>query len=475
MSEARIRPITGTHLYTLPRCAHAVSLDLHGDRALRRALREDEEFLLARGRDHEAEYVASLDWPEPDYLRGDFVAGAAATRALLESGVPGVLQAVLVAPTESGEAESGRSGRALETVGIPDLLRRVDGASALGDFHYQVGDVKSSSRPRGDQVLQLSLYAHLLALVQDRFATEGFLVMKDGREESIDLSDFRPAFEDALDRVRELRAQPALSRPFFAAACDHCSWSVVCTPELVERDDLSLVDGMTVGMRTMIETAGVATASKLARVQVARLARDTRIESAMVRRLVRAAKARLGGEPVAEKRRGSVDGDDIAFVHVLQDGFLDRALCFGALHVGQTGVVCSVVCPPSQELEWAAFEKLVSGVPPASRLAHHGRALRTWFARHGAHRDGAMAIEDRFVDVERRLRSAAHWPEPVHDFASLVRVGLGRDPHREGRVEAASMWGDEAALAAKMRQDLDDLKALVERWLRGAAELEVAE
>lgn len=141
------RPITGTHLYTLPRCARAVALEFHGDSSLRRALRDDEEFMLARGRAHEAEYVARLGWPEPAYQRGDFVAGAAATRALLASGAEGVLQGVLV------ELVDGRP----DLVGIPDLLRRADGASAFGDFHYEVGDVKSSSRPRGDQILQLSL------------------------------------------------------------------------------------------------------------------------------------------------------------------------------------------------------------------------------------------------------------------------------------------------------------------------------
>lgn len=462
MTAPRLRPITGTHLYTLPRCARAVALDIAGDRDLRRPLRDEEEFVLARGRAHEAEYVAGLGWTEPQYPRGDFLAGAAATREMLARGVDGVLQGVLAEPREG----------AADLVGIPDLLRREDGPSELGDFHYVVGDVKSSSRPRGDQILQLSLYAHLLAGVQGRFPAAGFLVMKDGREESIDLAAFRPAFADALDRVRAIRAEPDTARPFLSAACESCRWSTVCESELRSADDLSLVDGMTEGLRSMLETAGVRTARGLARAQVARLARDTHVEGALLRRLSRAAKARVQGAPLAERRPECGDENGIAILHLLRDEFRDRVLAFGALVESPSGPDFVAAIPPDRDLEWAAFERLVVALPPGVKLFHFGRTLRTWFARNAADRPGVLGIENRFVDCERRLRSAASWPEPITDLASLVRVGLGRDPHRAGRVAAAAMWDGaqaESRPCAKLQADLDDLHALVVRWLRGSA------
>ena len=80
------RPITGTHVYTMMKCPRAVALDLHEDRSRRRRLRDDEEFVLRRGREHEARVVAGLGWPEPEYDRGDFATGAAATAAMLADG-----------------------------------------------------------------------------------------------------------------------------------------------------------------------------------------------------------------------------------------------------------------------------------------------------------------------------------------------------------------------------------------------------
>ena len=55
-----MKPITGTHVYSLVSCPRRVALDLTGDRELRRPLRDGEEFVLARGRDHEDAFVADL-------------------------------------------------------------------------------------------------------------------------------------------------------------------------------------------------------------------------------------------------------------------------------------------------------------------------------------------------------------------------------------------------------------------------------
>src|SRR5690606_1033748 len=115
---AGARWITGSHVYGYPSCARAVALDLHGDRALRRPLREEEELVLQRGRDHAERIVATLGYATPRHPERDFEAGAAATRELLGQGVQGVLQGVLRNPTD-------------RRLGIADLLRREDGASEL--------------------------------------------------------------------------------------------------------------------------------------------------------------------------------------------------------------------------------------------------------------------------------------------------------------------------------------------------------
>lgn len=456
------RAITGTHLYTLPRCARAVALDLSAPKDDRRPNLPEEEFLLARGRAREADVVAELGWPEPQFPSGDFAAGARATSALLRAGVDGVLQGILI------DSADGRT----DLLGIPDLLRRVPGASALGDHHYEVGDVKSSIRPRGDQILQIAFYSHLLALVQDREPAEGFLLLRDGTEERIALADYRPAFEDALERVRGLRDDPDGVRPTYGPACKSCRWSNVCIPRMDAGDDLSLVDGMTEGLRTMFEIAGIRTGAALARANAATVARDTHVEPALVRRLVRAARARVARAAIPEERAGGFDVNRAAFVAVLTDAWFDRTVAIGVARRTGGRTHSRVALPRTRAEEWPTFLELVAELPADLPLLHLGRAVTAWFARHTEGRPEAAVFEKRWVDVERRLRCSAAWPRKILERACLVELGLARDPARAGRSGQAAMWaeaGDDAALRAKLEADLDDLAALTERWLAGAA------
>ncbi|HLU40408.1 MAG TPA: TM0106 family RecB-like putative nuclease, partial [Planctomycetota bacterium] len=238
-----MRRITGTTVYTYVACPRAAELDLHEDRSRRRALREAEELSRQRGRELEALRTAGLGYAEPSYERDDYGAGAAQTLALLRQGVAGVTQGVL--------ADGG-------FLGIPDLLRREPGASALGDFHYVVGDVKSSAGARADQALQVAFYARLLEKVQGRPPSYGFLWLKDGREQRLPLADLQPVLDDVLERIAELaaaRADARRERPFFQAGCRRCHWSDLCLAELRAREDLSLLAGMTRGLRATLEAA----------------------------------------------------------------------------------------------------------------------------------------------------------------------------------------------------------------------------
>ena len=92
-----------------------------------------------------------------------------------------------------------------DRLGLPDLMRRVDGASALGAHHYEVVDVKSSGRARSDQVLQVVFYSRLLARLQGRMPEHGALVLKDRSEQRFSVADFVHACEEVerdLERAR---------------------------------------------------------------------------------------------------------------------------------------------------------------------------------------------------------------------------------------------------------------------------------
>ncbi len=448
-----MKRITGTHLYTFLKCPRAVALDMHGDRDQRRPFTEAEEFSLQRGRDLESRIVADLEFVEPEYPQRDFDAGAAATLKLMREGVPGIAQGVLL-----GE----------QRLGIPDLLRREEGPSDFGEYHYVVGDIKSSARPRGDQILQIMFYTQLLAKVQGREPDHAYLILKDGHEESFRPSDFSDAAQEVEQRVLTIAtADAADERSFLSAACSSCRWSDFCMAELVAEDDLSLVSGMMRGLRMTLEAAGVTSVSSLCESATDSLAKRTRIEPALLRQLRKAAQAQAAGEPLSLPRSRHQPIESCAAVHLLRDAFADRVLWMGVLWPCEPDGEVFEAWPERAEDEGPAFEDLLARVPREAPLLHYGSTL-PWWHEEMSHQQGVgVEIEARMVDLKRRLRGAAIYQGPVFSMDDHVRFWLNLDPHREGDANAGAMWAEQpegrAWLSKKGRSDLMDLALLKER------------
>ncbi len=458
-----MRRITGTHVYSFVKCPHLAALDLHLPRSERRPAHRWEEFAARRGRAFEDVYVAGLDAVAPSYPERDFEAGAAATLALLREGAPLIHQAVL-----------GDEDR----LGLPDLLRKVDGESALGDHHYEVLDVKTSGRTRADQILQVVFYAQLLDGVQGRLPTHGGIILKDGREERFEVRDYVAACDEVVRELRRMRASSEGSRPFLQLGCSSCYHDQRCLPVLEARGDLSLVQGMSHGARAILEGAGCATVEDLATFHPDNARARGNLDSTLVRRLRRGAQARLMGQPVVDARPVVDQLDRAAILHVLADPFADRVLAFGSLFPATSDGAFRYAIPTSREDEWRAFRELTAPLPARTPLLHFGQGLRRWHEEHAFSSEADPAIEGRLVDLQKRLRSAAVYPAPVALLQDFVLHGLGRDPHRSGHASEVAMWIDEAdaeqRLAAKLQSDLVDMADLKAAILDAAAAAPVA-
>lgn len=445
-----MRPITGTHVYSYVKCPRLAALDLHLPRSERRPPTEWEEFAAQRGRDFEASYVAGLGAVAPRHPERDFAAGAAATRDLLLAGTPLVHQGVL--QTE-------------DCLGLPDLLRRVPGVSALGDHHYEVLDVKTSGRPRGEQILQVVFYSHLLTALQQRAPSHGALVLKDGREERFVLADYEAAHDRVLAALRALRAEPTGARPFLQAGCSGCYHDQRCLGELTAAQDLSLVQGMSHGARAILEALGCRTVADLASFHPQHARERGQLDAALVRRLRRAAQAHLLGAPLVETRPRTERCRDGAIVHLLGDPFADRVLAFGTLYPAVEGGRFTWTRAADAADEWRAFDELVAALPERVPLWHFGEALPRWYEGQVFAREADPALELRFQALDKRLRGAATYPRPVFGLLDFVQFGLQRDALRAGHPGAAALWargddGDER-LRQKLETDLRDLAGLI--------------
>src|SRR5262249_30613493 len=130
----------------------------------------------------------------------------------------------------------------------PDVLRRVDGPSKLGDWHYEVVDTKLATETKGGTVLQLALYADLLAAVQGMQAEFMFVVppwtnFEPQTFRTLDYAAYYRLVRRSLERA--VNAHPADDLyPDPKPHCDICRWRSRCDAHRRKDDHPSLVAGI---------------------------------------------------------------------------------------------------------------------------------------------------------------------------------------------------------------------------------------
>jgi predicted RecB family nuclease len=149
-------------------------------------------------------------------------------------------------------------------LGYPDFLRKVDRPSNLGSWSYEVIDAKLAREAKGGALLQILLYADLLARVQGAEPEAVHLALGGPEAPLVDfrVRDYGAYFRSIRKRFLDWVAAAPEELPKAVdpvAHCDICDWGSVCTGERREVDHLSFVAGITRQQRRALITAGVTT------------------------------------------------------------------------------------------------------------------------------------------------------------------------------------------------------------------------
>lgn len=214
------------------------------------------QVLSERGAAHEHSYVEHLMKAGLDVVRIDGVevtnTAVADTLAAMQRGIPIIVQAALT--------HQGWNGRA-------DVLRRIEVPSALGSWSYEPIDTKLARETKAGTVLQLCLYADLLATMQGLRPEYMYVV--------VPWSEFGPQqyrFVDYAAYFRKVKralesAMAALpvgdTYPDPIEHCDICRWREACDQRRHSDDHLCLVAGISKIQINELKSRGIATVQSL--------------------------------------------------------------------------------------------------------------------------------------------------------------------------------------------------------------------
>ena len=178
----------------------------------------------------------------------------AETRDAMERGVEAIAQATLA------------SGR---WFGRSDVLRRVERASKLGSWSYEVYDCKLACETKAATILQLSLYSELLESIQGVLPESMYVVPPgvDFQPEQYRVLDFAAYYRFVKARLERAIEQNRNGITTFAeptAHCEICRWWQECDAEWRKQDHLSLVAGINRLQRKQLSAWEVTTVEQLA-------------------------------------------------------------------------------------------------------------------------------------------------------------------------------------------------------------------
>jgi uncharacterized protein len=215
------------------------------------------QILWERGARHEQGYVEHLKTQGYDVTVIDGVGvdaeAVAQTRAAMIEGHSIIVQGAF---------------RLDDWVGRTDILRRIETPSDLGAWSYEVIDTKLARETKGGTVLQLCLYAELVASVQGLTPAFSYVVApwSDYEPQVFRMDDYAAYYRrvrDGLTRALDEHGGTEIY-PDPKTHCDICRWQDRCDQRRRADDHLSLVAGISKVQIDELKRQGIDTAANLA-------------------------------------------------------------------------------------------------------------------------------------------------------------------------------------------------------------------
>jgi predicted RecB family nuclease len=253
--------LSATDLVGYLNCRHLTVLDravAEGALAKPRVWDPLLEILSKRGSAHEQGYVEHLRKQGLDVVRVDGFevtsAAVAETRKAMQRGIPVIAQGALT--------HQGWNGRA-------DILRRVETASLLGEWSYEPTDTKLARDTKASTVLQLCLYASLLAGTLGREPELMHVVVpwSGFKPQAYRFADYAAYFRKVKHALAATMAAPAANDtyPNPIEHCDVCRWREECDKRRHDDDHLCLVAGISKIQINELRAHGITNVRELSR------------------------------------------------------------------------------------------------------------------------------------------------------------------------------------------------------------------
>lgn len=491
--------LTAELLLQYQRCRRRLFLDKHGDLSQRDAPSELLHKLRQDKFAHQKTVLETQTYQRPQYPKGDWEAGAIATKELMQQGVDCIYKGVLLAPYSEE----------FTLLSSPDLLIKQPGTSWLGDWIYVPAQIELGKRPKLEYQIVAAFHALVLGTVQGATPDIAWLLLRRKEPYLVSLAKWMPQMQRKLyDCIQTLTSQQAPEVFISRQRCSLCRWFSHCYGVAKSEQHLSLLPGVTPSRYQELQALNLVTVESLANTNPTQLENLQGFDNTTAQQLVLQAQSVVENRPIliaggqggrgAEEQRGELP---ITNYHTLlasrlsplaspielyfdieaqPDLNLDYML--GVLVVDRqtnTETFHSLLAekPEDEALIWQQFLDLVCQYPQAPIyhfFSYEVDTVKRLAKLYQTPKEVILPILERFVDVYEHITQTVALPVESYALKAIARwLGFEwRDPGANGSqcIFWYDQWletGDRRFLDSIQLYNEDDCRATrhVKDWL----------
>ena len=368
------------------------------------------------GLQHEKEIIETWLGSVDEVVIDSAEEGMAATRALMQQGVPYIYQGWLVVDDCSGR---------------PDILERVPGKSVFGNWMYIPVDIKRGHDWKKEYKAQLTFYAVLLESIQGAFPAHADIINADGERLLFTPKEFLAEFQEITEAIERIRGGE-IPDPVYRKSCvDVSPWGKACFRLAQERNDIALIFNVDVRKLKLLRSFGVRTVDDATQLSVTELAgRAPGLTARALEAVKRQARSLKNNSVIIRNPfQNPTQGMEIHFdIESYPGDDMDYLYGFWMVDpITGEGTYRAFVARESHEEKtmWRAFLAWIETLPAEYTVYHYAAyessRLTTLAKRYGDEENPWLArFHDRLVDLKEITRDTAVFPLY---FYSLKTIG----------------------------------------------------
>lgn len=454
--------IQATNFYQYTKCPRKVYLHFFGDPEKKNPLSDFMKMKMEKGIEHEKNIVSTLKFVRPEEETPKEEAFKQ-TLNFIKQGADLIYQGVLLEDN---------------LVGIPDLLEKINVKSNLGDYSYQVGDIKLGLSAKKEYIMQVCFYSYLLSRIQGMMPEKGFLILGNGEREEFKIQGHINQFAGIFKRIKEI-ALGAKEPVHICSTCKECIWHDFCLELAEQAKDLSLISNLPRQKIELFKRMGIKNLEDASKMDIEILSKVKGFSSDLLKRCMLQAESILTKKPILlekpkfEKPRTEIyfdvedteseDGDKIVYL-------------FGMVIDGEYTFLLAK--KPKQEKDaWKKFLKFFETLEDFKiyHYSHHEKTmLKKLFERYQGDKMIYKKIIENMVDLLPVLKKSAVLPVYSYSIKNIAKYLGFRWSSEQASGSQSILWYEKwletknkKVLQELLRYNEEDCKAMeiIKKWL----------